>query len=443
MGKDIFGQIRGQKPGDIGYVGNDGAWRPLSLASVAATLPPFLGFLYLPGRAGGQSAIGDTAANGYLKLKGAASGTTGSVRILDHLTVGYDVAPSANNLLTVKQLDYTGTITAGTNYVPMLIEFNSAVQPTSGFDGATGIPDTGALTLVVRALNTTFGASQNADFATRVLEPHLFRYKDTGRKRDMEGMEMGLHVGGSSDISSTLEGGTDATFGTTGIWIHSDMGGESVGNLGTGRRANTAFLVTGTNGYQAFCRYIDTDGATNLFSVDRAGTMVLRKNILAAGGNDNAPGTPAYSFELDSDSGMYRVAADSLGFSSGGTNRVTIGPGVQLAAPTGGDKGAGTLNAAGDIYKNNSAYANPDYVFEQAFTGKVEQFKDNPGAAEYEPRSITEMETHVRENLRFPGITDEGAGIFERSDKVLELLEQAYLYIFHLEKRLSALELTV
>lgn len=38
--------------------------------------------------------------------------------------------------------------------------------------------------------------------------------------------------------------------------------------------------------------------------------------------------------------------------------------GVTIGSLTGGSKGAGTLNAAGDIYKNDIAYTNPDYALE-------------------------------------------------------------------------------
>lgn len=43
--------------------------------------------------------------------------------------------------------------------------------------------------------------------------------------------------------------------------------------------------------------------------------------VLAAGGS---AGAPEYSFTGDTNTGMYRVTADSLGFATGGTNRVTI-----------------------------------------------------------------------------------------------------------------------
>ena len=115
--------------------------------------------------------------------------------------------------------------------------------------------------------------------------------------------------------------------------------------------------------------------------------------------------------------------------------------GMTLGAPTGGENGLGTLNAAGDVYKNNSAYTNPDYVFEHAFTGQIEHFKDRPGAAQYRGRlPLSELEAYVRTHHRFPQIQDRPTGIFERGDLALELIEQQMLYIFELASRVRELE---
>jgi hypothetical protein len=42
-------------------------------------------------------------------------------------------------------------------------------------------------------------------------------------------------------------------------------------------------------------------------------------------------------------------------------------------------------------------------------------------------------------NCRLPGITDEPMGMFERGDKLLEKLEEAYLYILELSERVDHL----
>jgi hypothetical protein len=117
------------------------------------------------------------------------------------------------------------------------------------------------------------------------------------------------------------------------------------------------------------------------------------------------------------------------------------GGGVLIGNPTGGDKGLGTINAAGDIYKNNTAYTNPDYVFEKFYTGNIVQFADREGASGYGGlMTLGDLEQYARDNLRLPGITDDPAGLFKRGDIILEKVEEAYLYLFQLAGRISALE---
>lgn len=121
--------------------------------------------------------------------------------------------------------------------------------------------------------------------------------------------------------------------------------------------------------------------------------------------------------------------------------RMTLWQGLILGSPTNGDKGVGTINLAGDIYKNDSAFTNPDYVFEKAYTGQIVKFADNPGAAAYAGcMSIDEIERVTRETFRLPGFDDQSAGMFERGDRLLEKIEEVYLCIFDLNRRLRSLE---
>ena len=119
---------------------------------------------------------------------------------------------------------------------------------------------------------------------------------------------------------------------------------------------------------------------------------------------------------------------------------ITLETGVQIGAPTGGDKGAGTLNCQGDIYKQGTAFTNPDYVFEHAFTGKVERFAHKDGARTYPGlQPLDAVRQEVREGFRFKRVA-QAEGVFERADALLEKLEEAYLYIFQLSDRISELE---
>lgn len=130
------------------------------------------------------------------------------------------------------------------------------------------------------------------------------------------------------------------------------------------------------------------------------------------------------------------------------TAEAALNGGMILGAPVGGHKGVGSLNVSVDIYKNNTAYTNPDYVFEKHYTGDITLFADKPGADKYTGlKSIDEIYEHTKTTFRLPGFTDKPAGMFERADMLLEKLEEAYLLIFQLHDtnkdlaaRIAALE---
>jgi len=90
----------------------------------------------------------------------------------------------------------------------------------------------------------------------------------------------------------------------------------------------------------------------------------------------------------------------------------------------------GDINTTGDILKSGVAYNHPDYVFE-------------PG---YQLLSLAGLRTFIDENKHLPGVPsakevqDKGVKMFEQGRLTLEKLEEAYLYIFQLEKRIAELE---
>ena len=141
--------------------------------------------------------------------------------------------------------------------------------------------------------------------------------------------------------------------------------------------------------------------------------------------------------------GIENTAIGSTTKSSGGFTEVLVG------AATGGYRGAGTANFAADIYKNNTAYTNPDYVLEKWATGSIVKFADKEGAKDYDGlKPLSVVEAYAKEKLHLPRFGQHaGHGIFSGSDALLASVEEAYLYIFQqdaelqsLRKRLAALE---
>jgi hypothetical protein len=128
----------------------------------------------------------------------------------------------------------------------------------------------------------------------------------------------------------------------------------------------------------------------------------------------------------------------------GSTTRAVVGKwqlGLQVGAPTGGDKGVGTINVATDAYKNNSAYVNPDYVLEHYYHGIIDKFADNEGASDYAGLlSIQDTADYMEANLHLPWIGRESSGIFDRGDMALVGQETLMLHIIELEARIRDLE---
>jgi hypothetical protein len=92
---------------------------------------------------------------------------------------------------------------------------------------------------------------------------------------------------------------------------------------------------------------VQNAAAADMFVVNGAGQILM--------GDGSAP-TPAFSFFQGSNNstGFYRSAANELSISNTGAQNVAFGAsgGITIAAPTGGQKGAGTANLATGYYVN-------------------------------------------------------------------------------------------
>lgn len=113
--------------------------------------------------------------------------------------------------------------------------------------------------------------------------------------------------------------------------------------------------------------------------------------------------------------------------------------GITVNSPTGGSKGAGTINVSSGIYKNGTAYTNPDYVLEKWATGKIEKCAENPGADGYVMRTLAEVEAFARATYELPRVA-ERRELFSRADVLLEKVEEIFIHLFEIDKRLRTLE---
>jgi hypothetical protein len=123
-----------------------------------------------------------------------------------------------------------------------------------------------------------------------------------------------------------------------------------------------------------------------------------------------------------------------------GGSQLSLGGAAFIASAV----GQMNIPATGNLYKNASAYTNPDYVFEYAFTGKIEKYKDREGASRWKPMSLEEIEAFARKNHYLPGVEhDKPCGIFDRTDITLEKIEELYLFMFEKDRQIKSLKAKV
>ncbi|WP_321828107.1 beta strand repeat-containing protein [Maribacter dokdonensis] len=183
------------------------------------------------------------------------------------------------------------------------------------------------------------------------------------------------------------------------------------------------------------------------------GTITPSNKLHVAGairseGALNSNGTanePAYRFNSDTNIGMYRIAADQLGFSTSGVEAMRINAAGDVGigiAPTSKLHVDGDIRAEGAITASGAITDGiPDYVFQKYFLGNSIL---NPS---YEFNDLAEIEAFVKENNHLPGIQSAQAvkeqgfwNVSESSRVNLEKIEELFLHTIEQEKKIKELQ---
>lgn len=252
-----------------------------------------------------------------------------------------------------------------------------------------------------------------------------------------------LYIAGTSIVN-----GTGSVGGTFTVNL---SGGASILNMGISPASNGSgyiYMVTSnsvknwlisTNNISSQALEFIPSTAAGGSTFSTAAFSLLPTGALSVGGNISVPSAFAYVWGTTE-----YITADAtthvMTFNTNSSARMTLNAGLQMGSPTGGDKGGGTINVATGIYLNGTAYTNPDYVFEQMFTGRIEKFAKNRGAKEFKPRTLLEVEAFARETFKLPALARTEHDLFSGGDAVLESVESAYGYLFDHEKRIALLE---
>ena len=369
----------------------------------------------------------------------------------------------------------TNTFTASTTAVASEVNanFNDLVTYINNRNGGSVNWDSlyaATTTQPVLSVNNSTGTNNIADFkdnGTVVVTILDGGFLGSG----LTGPTVRLEVVGASNAVATFikpQGALTDNTDTAGLYVLHQ------GTAGAAFRVRSDNNLTGT--YFSHIYLNNTSSALPALTVETTGTGVtLITNTTGSGkiqswrnsGSEHASiasngtavfnetGAAAADFRVESDTDANIIFVDSSdnkvyfgGTADGaGTMSYTSTGGLQMGNPTGGNKGSGTINLLGDIYKNNTAYTNPDYVFESWVTGKIEKFKDNPGASGYFGLLPLEMlEDYITKNLDLPRVKSihvdgGGQGMFARADIALEKIEELALYIIQLHNRISKVEM--
>jgi hypothetical protein len=188
-----------------------------------------------------------------------------------------------------------------------------------------------------------------------------------------------LTTSGANAVTLTSTGTTNVTLPTSGTLAA--LGGTNTwtspntfsGATTTFSRVSGQLSATWTDGTVSMSAYssggstVENFGVTsnhplNILTNDTAritiaanGSTITNSGVLL--GPAGSASGPTYSASGDPNTGLYLPGSDVAVIGTGGTARVTVGPGVQVGAPTGGDKGAGTINSASGYYINGVAIA--------------------------------------------------------------------------------------
>lgn len=132
-------------------------------------------------------------------------------------------------------------------------------------------------------------------------------------------------AGGGSGVTTISFGSTGLTPSTATNGAVSVAGTLGVSNGGTGATTHTSGAVLTGNGTSAFG---SVSPGTNGNVLTSNGSAWVSTAPTSGGGtvslNDGTAASPSLNFTSDTNTGVYRVGADQVGITAGGTNRVTV-----------------------------------------------------------------------------------------------------------------------
>ncbi len=403
----------------------------VSMLTLAAT-----NFLYSVASSGGlvyqdvQNSSNTATSSAGLSVR--VAGTTAqdalvSMGIVGTGTWAWGLDNSASDALKLSWQTATTTPSdAAAGTVAMTVSTAGLVTANLGLTVTSGQTLTLSGTTVTGA--PTWGSNQAITLSTAA-QPNI---TSVGRLASLA-LDGGV---GAGDI--TTFAGNLTIVGVGGQTIAMKVGSVTAGTFSESGLAVSAFNATsmskspaaGASGYLA-----EFDG-----TITEAGSG---NHALLAGIYVNAPTITAGAATVTDTASLY-VEGPPTATVTGNNYAIRVGAGILgvvhsiiVGSPTGGDKGDGTINAVA-VYDDNVLLT--DYVFEAAHAGMAYSRAEPDG---WRLRSLEDIEEYTKLWNHLPGSTRQNEpkrSLGQNTNFLVEKLEEAYLHLFDMNRRLQAVE---
>lgn len=254
-------------------------------------------------------------------------------------------------------------------------------------------------------------------------------------------------LGGSMRVASRLAVGCDlnTTFGRLVDNEPGDQAGLCVQPAPNGEENVAAQISTPRRAMATEAIGLQVDATDTSNDARNIGISVIGAN-LGTGGETSLKirsiPTSGIDYGVDIETDSERGVEYPLAIRANGADRLLVcgDGGLLVGLDCTKSQGVGTINLARDLYRDGTAYNNPDYVFEHFYTARMLRFGDNPGASSYTGLlPLSDLEKYTQAHFELPRIA-QARGLFERQDAALASLEEAYLYIFQLYRQIGELK---
>jgi len=296
---------------------------------------------------GSNQFSGSQTVTGSLTVTGGITGSVTTASYVEYTGVANKPALVSGS----SQVTYSGLTGVPAGIVSSSAQVGGynvfATTGSNQFNGSQAV--TGSLTVTGQVVAQTLNVQQVTSSIVYSSGSNIFG-NTLGNTQQFTGS---VSVTGSLTTSIAAFGSAATTFLTSdGGTIKSRTAAQTLSDIAALPLAGgtlTGALSGSSGGFSGNLTFAEFKSDTNVFKSNKPNEQgaFIRAAVSIAS-------NPTFAFEDDQDTGMYRVTTNSLGFTTGGTNALTLASTGAATFASSGSFGGGTLNGANFIIKGQN-----------------------------------------------------------------------------------------